>query len=295
MKLSQYEIEEAFSKHNRNATILEELEVEEWFNEEVEKGTQLIQEWLADEYYESKQIRLAKLSNLKSIADLVRYYFIQSTTFYVNMPLVSAGAMIAHKLDNLFDTKAESIKTTVELLAVLIPCDMYKLYRNEYEQYCIESRIVLSDETLNKLNQFMYLPPLIEPAQKLTKNNSSAYKTIKRDSLILGNSMNYHDGNISLDVLNTLNQTKLVIDYDFIDMVHEEPSEHTDKSNWDMYVQQRDFTYDLLKEYDYVILSYKPDKRGRVYSQGYHINPQGNSYHKAMLTLYETEVVPLDY
>ena len=314
--ITQVEIEEAFSKSNRIEIILEELNDEEWFIEEVEKGVKLIQDWLSQEYYQSKQDRLALLKNIKSIKGLIEYYFAQSTQFYQNMPLVSAGAMLAHKLDHLY-SKPDVIKTTVEMLAVLLPCNIYEVYRNDKQQYCISSTIELCSDTLDKLNKLMYLPPMVGKPKKLTKNNSSPLKTIKRDSLILGYKENYHEDNIGLDVLNILNQTKLAIDFDFINMVKEEPDpinmlphylnggdksfedigdiqpEKLDTALWELYIEQRDFTYDLLKEFDYIRMTYKVGKRGRVYAQGYHINPQGDSYHKAMISLYDKEIIEL--
>lgn len=294
MHLRQNELEEMFSKTNRHQLILDELQSEDWFNEEVTKGIELIQDWLGDEYYESKQIRLAKLAKVKSLKSLVEYYFTASTMFYQNMPLVSAGSMLAHKLEPYFESKVDAIKTTVEIIAVLIPCNIYQLYRNDTQQYCISSCIELEQDTLDKLNKLMYLPPLVEPAKPLTRNTSSGYHTIKRDSLILGNPKNYHDGNIGLDVLNILNKNKYKIDFDFISQVKEEPSEKTEQALWEQYIEQRDYTYSLLSDYEVISLTHKSDKRGRIYSQGYHVNPQGDSFHKAMITLATEEIVPLD-
>jgi len=38
-------------------------------------------------------------------------------------------------------------------------------------------------------------------------------------------------------------------------------------------------------------LTNKVDKRGRIYSQGYHINTQGTSFKKAMIDLAHEELV----
>ena len=37
--------------------------------------------------------------------------------------------------------------------------------------------------------------------------------------------------------------------------------------------------------------THKVDKRGRIYSHGYHINPQGSAFKKAMLELSEPELI----
>ena len=38
-------------------------------------------------------------------------------------------------------------------------------------------------------------------------------------------------------------------------------------------------------------LQNKVDKRGRIYTSGYHLNPQGSSFKKAMLNLKKKEIV----
>jgi len=38
-------------------------------------------------------------------------------------------------------------------------------------------------------------------------------------------------------------------------------------------------------------LTHKYDKRGRCYSQGYHVNPQGNDWNKAVIEFAEKEPV----
>jgi DNA-directed RNA polymerase len=38
-------------------------------------------------------------------------------------------------------------------------------------------------------------------------------------------------------------------------------------------------------------MTHKYDKRGRTYSQGYHINPQGNDWNKAVIEFADKEVI----
>jgi DNA-directed RNA polymerase len=40
-------------------------------------------------------------------------------------------------------------------------------------------------------------------------------------------------------------------------------------------------------------LTHRYDKRGRCYAQGYHVNPQGNDWNKAVIELAEKEVVTI--
>ena len=40
-----------------------------------------------------------------------------------------------------------------------------------------------------------------------------------------------------------------------------------------------------------MFITHKFDKRGRIYSQGYHVHIQGTSYKKAILELHNKEMV----
>ena len=42
---------------------------------------------------------------------------------------------------------------------------------------------------------------------------------------------------------------------------------------------------------DKFYLTHRYDKRGRTYAQGYHVNPQGNSWNKAIINFANKEVI----
>ena len=55
--------------------------------------------------------------------------------------------------------------------------------------------------------------------------------------------------------------------------------------------EQSAFFFKLMKHHgNSLYITNKVDKRGRIYSQGFHINPQGDSYHKAMINLKHREI-----
>lgn len=287
--MNQLELENTFGKHNRNKLIKEALMDTDFFQEEIDKGVELIHEWRNDEFYESKMNRLSLLKDI-DVESIVTNIFIQSTQFYQDMPLVSAASMLAGSLEEYMD-KRSAILTMAEILALLTHCDVYQIYRGNNQQYCIRSLLELGEELETKINNLMYLPPMVSKPRELSKNNHSPFYSKDIDTVFAGSKYNYHEGEVGLDVINTQNSIKYSIDYRIIDNCIEEPSEATEEDLWQQYIDQRDYNHELMKQYEKVYIPNRIDARGRIYTQGYHFNPQSNSYHKAMMQLAKKEVV----
>lgn len=129
---------------------------------------------------------------------------------------------------------------------------------------------------------------------ELTSNYSSGYLT-HTDSLILG-SGNHHDGQICLDVLNTINNVALKLDTDFLSTVEEEPTFALDTpekvDQWAGFKKQSYAFYLLMATNGNVFhLCNKVDKRGRTYVTGFHISTQGTAFKKASIELANEELV----
>ncbi len=181
----------------------------------------------------------------------------------------------------------------------------------------LESKLYLSEEVLNFIEQSEYLPPMVCEPLELESNYDSGYLTHK-ESLILGKG-NHHDGNICLDVLNLANSVKLKLDTDFLRTVEEECGTeltlegvknkalkkgvvYSDdqaaavlvklQEQWPAFKATSAKMYMLMHNLGNEFhLTHKVDKRGRIYAQGYHISTQGSSYKKAMIELANEEIV----
>ena len=205
----------------------------------------------------------------------------------------SISAQIANRLR--FNDKAEGIQTAAELLAVLCLTDAFDIIKvDRSSSLMLQSRIPLSDELVSLIEYSEYLPPMVCKPQKVTHNFESGYLT-HNDSLILGRDNN-HDGNICLDVLNLCNRVRLRLDTDFLATVEEEPTFDLDtlekKTQWDAFKDQSYQFYKLMVDQgNCFYLTHKPDKRGRIYAQGYHITTQGTSLKKASLELADQQLV----
>jgi hypothetical protein len=156
------------------------------------------------------------------------------------------------------------------------------------------SRIPLSSALIKFVENSSYLPPMVCEPLELTTNYCSGYLSHK-DSLILGKS-NHHDGDICLDVLNTINIIALRLDTQFLSKVEEDPTFELDTPEkieaWMQFKRQSYSFYSLMNSQgNEFYLTNKVDKRGRIYSQGYHVNTQGTSFKKASIELANEELV----
>lgn len=281
----------------------------EYMGSSLNTSVKAIKKWLDISEWESKDKRKQAISHLDLhglVADILT-----SITMYCAkpMPMVSIASMINIPV---FTDTLDNIKTVCELIALLEPVGAYSLSRNIDNSIVIESLLEPSEELLNRLNLYCYLPPMIEKPDILINNQSSGYKTINKDSLILGNKENQHKGEICLDVLNKLNQNRYVLDHEFLanykkewfreeldqeglaELSNQEQSDyHIAKQTWEHYqIQFKTLVKHLGTNTFY--LTHKVDKRGRIYSQSYHFNTQGTSFEKACINLKHQELITGD-
>lgn len=308
-------IESFFNEKTLLKYVVEELKEEPEFHEDVQKATALVLEWINTDHFESKNARLECLKVL-DIEQLV-WEIVATVTMQCKtpMPLVNVASMCAHRLG--MKDQGEAIQTMAELISIIGDVDFYLMEKaNRFASWTVKTLIQLSDELEERAQNAQFLPPMIHKPRKLKNNRHSGYMTVRGDSLILGGYQNHHDKNISLDVLNTQNQNAYEIDTDFISSVEEVPSEsireyfqeceedydelsreekrmlQMEKENWEHYKYQCYLTYSLMIHHgNQFYFNHKVDKRGRIYTYGYHLNPQGNEFKKATLNFAKKESV----
>lgn len=258
----------------------------------VSEGVELLNDWLALTYYKSKQARLDQIKHMDMEA-IVRQVFVATTYCQAPEPFTSIAGQLAARLH--FDDRIDAIKTTSEIVAVLCNTDAFNIMKtHELADLSIESCIPVSEELLTYITNSRYLPPMVCEPETLTRNKQSAYLT-HNDTLLLGKN-NHHDHDISLDVLNTQNHVPLCLNTAFLSTVEEEAtfdlSDPEKRDIWNNYKQQGYELYSLMvKQGNRFYLTNKPDKRGRIYTQGYHITLQGTAFKKACVDLADQEIV----
>lgn len=256
------------------------------------QGVELVNNYMSKDYYASKNARINQLKGL-DISQLVMDIFVGVANCLRPVLFTSIAAQMAGRLH--FSDKVEAITTTAELLAVLCNTDAFDITKaDKMASLVLVSRIPVSKELVTFIEESQYLPPMVCKPAVLENNYSSGYLT-HTDSLILGTG-NHHDGDICLDVLNTMNSTALRLDTDFLSTVAEEPTFDLDTQDkyeqWTKFKAQSAAFYSLLtKQSNELYLTHKVDKRGRIYAQGYHISTQGNAYKKASIELAHQELV----
>lgn len=240
-------------------------------SEQLQIAVEVIEEWLDKEEWESKNIRKEYIRQL-DIHKLV-LKVLSNLALVKPMPLASfAGSLTLHK----GMSEQQNITTAIEILVVLTKSNLVGIVKNQ-DSYDTWFRPILSQELQDRIRLSCYVPPKHEPV-----------KVVNNIGIICGNHYNQHDKYLSYDVLNTLNSTALEVDTWFIDN-HDKPLPNEDEY-WDKYLEEFNTLYELIKDKP-LHFEYRYDKRGRVYSSGYHFNPQGSSFEKASLSLVNKELV----
>ena len=306
--------EERFSRKHIDAKIRAAILENPGMRQKLQLGELLVNEWMAGTYYESKMKRIAQLKGM-DIEALVMDIFVGVAYCLRPELFTSVSAQMAARLK--FSDRTEAITTVAELLAVLCGTDAFDINKEgRMASLMLVSCIPLPETLVTFIEESQVLPPMVCTPLELTHNYSSGYLT-HNDSLILG-SGNHHDGDLCLDVLNTLGKVPLKLDLEFLSTVEEDPSEITEDKiieeaakrgkhlsfaaatervrvaleNWANFKEQSYMMYSLIAQQgNRVYLNHKVDKRGRIYASGYHITTMGAPFKKAMLEFAKEEIV----
>lgn len=284
--------EELFSRKHIDKKIRAAIEANPTMMEKVHQGVGMVQEYMSKEYYASKMERIAQLQEL-DLATLVMDIFVGIAYSQKEELFTGVTAMLASRLG--WDDKTPAITTMAELVAVLCETDAFDIYKaSKGDSLMVQSRIPLDDQLLEYIQHSTYLPPMVCEPLELTHNFSSGYLT-HNDSLILG-SGNHHDGDICLDVLNTMNKVALKMDTEFLSQVEEEPTFELDTQDkidgWNSFKEQSYYFYQLLNQQgNRLYFNHAVDKRGRIYCRGYHLSTMGTAFKKAMLEFADEELI----
>lgn len=161
----------------------------------------------------------------------------------------------------------------------------------------------VSQDVKDDLERYQYpLPMVIEPKEVKT-NMDTGYLTI-RTSVILKD--NHHEDDVCLEHLNQMNRIKLRINHNVAQMVKNQ-WKGLDKAKPEETYEDYQKRVRAFAKYDRTArdvmmmievsgngefyLTHRYDKRGRCYSQGYHINYQGNPWNKSVIQFAHEEVV----
>jgi hypothetical protein len=284
--------EERFNRKHIDTKIRAAIEADAGMQAKLLQGVALVKAYMDGTYYASKMARIAQIKDM-DLAALVMDIFVGVAYSLRPELFVSVTAQMASRLK--LSDRVEAITTVAELMAVLCQTDAFDITKeSRMASLMVVSRIPLPEILIDFIENSQFLRPMVCEPLPLTHNYSSGYLT-HNDSLILG-SGNHHDGDLCLDTLNTMNKVALKLDLGFLSTVEEEPTFELDSQDkvdmWGRFKKHSYMFYSLMAQQDNRFhLNHKVDKRGRIYSHGYHINPQGTAFKKAMLEFANEEIV----
>lgn len=290
-RLEQLTIENKFSKHNLIEILSEH--VRSRIPKKIEQLFDAMIEYCSIPSWESKGTRLAHLmeQDLWSIAEDIAMILVPLEG---SRPIQSVATMVAAHLN--YADPWDGIKTASELITIACDidlCDIDMPSCSETGSLIVKSRYKLPADIRSRLAQVKYLPPMICPPNQIRSNSDSGYLDSKHDSIILNN--NHHNEKQCLDVINIQNGIPLSIDEEVLaeDEESTKPLDTVEKrTNFNTLVSESSEVYaDLLSQGNKFYFTHKYDSRGRLYSQGYHVNYQGTPYKRALISLCNKELV----
>lgn len=292
--LQQFCIEDAVSKHNIRERVREDIGCE--LPEALRSSVGRLQAYAVGSYYPSKMNRIQKVLWAFERPDDIVLEVLQAVLQVDGVkPIQNVCAQIGHALG--FEDTFDGVKTAAEILAVLKDEGIYTLYKpGEMGTYMsIESHYKLNDETIMAINKCKYLPPMLCIPKNWESNCYGGYISA-HSSVILGDG-NHHIENQSLDVLNIIQKVAFELDTEVLKEPEVSSKEldtlDKERSHAQLVKESRQIYQDMLGHGNEFYFVHKYDKRGRMYSQGYHINLQSYQYKKALLNFKTKEVISL--
>jgi len=258
----------------------------------VNGAVELLQKYVLGNYYASKNRRLKLLLMTElSPEDIVLEVLIAVLPIQTVQPIQNVCAQLGNKLG--YEDVFNGVKTASEIIAVLVNLPLYTVYMPGVKgtYLSIQSEFSLSKEVRNAIDSCKYLPPMLCEPRDWNNNTDGSYIT-KKTSVVLGKD-NHHDEDQALDALNIIQKVSFSLD-PFVLNMEEESSKLLDtqekKDNHARIVNASNAVYEeLIEQGNEFYFGWRFDKRGRMYSSGYHVNLQSYAYKKALLNFTKRE------
>jgi hypothetical protein len=261
------------------------------FNEEVqdidlEPITQAIETMASKDYWVSKNKRLEHLLISEEVARIL----VQSTlgfTYQIQeligriAPMISKGLPYKDMVRNASDVieACENHVYEVQIGNAIMVKSFYKLNQNTYDY----------------IAQAKYNPPMLDKPKDWDSNDNGGYYDNDTHSM-LGGVHKQHSETQALDVLNKLQQIAWELDPLIIGMEMEPNKEFKSPDSHEQFQAFKKECVEVHKKYMnkpfWYIVQF--DMRGRMYTQGYHIQFQGSGYQKAIHSLVNKQLITGD-
>ena len=300
----QKDMELSYSMKALHKEWRELFEASEGFMEQYNVCLDYLTRWVAHEHSsELKNARLAQLDK-ELLPEMLWAVLLSIISFaheeqlFINIAFKCVNALGMHE-------REEAIHTAFEMIGMLSRVtNLFSVYKiTKQGSLRIKSNMQLSKGMVDAILEREYSTPIFSKPKEVKQNFGSAYQT-KCPSIFNGSFLNHSDYNAALDALNLFNSTRYAIDEDFVENYNEvDDWDVTNNKNYAylsqveilnlQQMQQRNFAryrYNSLFTIKLCLLNgnnfslnHKYDKRGRMYTDSYYLNPQGNDYKKCTL------------
>ena len=261
-----------YSKRMRNNLILNDV-LDDIPTKITESLSIAINNYRKDNYYQSKQYRIDKLPETVDIVTNIIAIILSSKR---KRPIQGLATELGFSLG--YHNQINAVKTGAEILSICHGKLYDIILSNDSTE--IVPKFKLKRDTVDKLNVLQYLPPMLQKPNDWISNTDGGWLW-ERKSIILGKGT-HHNKLQAYDALNLLQSVAWTIDIPtYTNFVN--TNEAMDNDQFERVVR------DYFGKPFYFVWRY--DKRGRSYSSGYDLNVQSNEYGKALLSLFNKQVV----
>ena len=191
------------------------------------------------------------------------------------------------------------LETASEMLGVLNTTPFIDvIYPRNTEEgvLMIQSNIDHDAEILKYLENQRYILPSLVPPKEITTNTETGYQTLTGSIMTKGK---HHELPMNLTHLNRQNAIPLTMDervYRLSEPVFKEEDGEEDKDRMKRLTAWKQLNHECIDIYKKFVgavfyLTNKYDERARFYTQGHHLNVQGDDYRKGAIEFAEPELI----
>lgn len=240
---------------------------------EMDRAINMVMDWtMIDFKYESKNARIAEWNPSDKDIYVVLCHILIGCLIHREMNYQAMIGFITN--DIRCNDQIDRIKTAAEVIALAYQCDLIVITKKS------DSMVITTEFELD------------EDIPEFDKHQPERHAYVAETNQILGSRFKQHDKDTCLSHINTMNAVPLALEWRVINELEDKPKkeEIEDEEAWQDFVRRSQATYQNIGT-DTFYLRWSYDTRGRSYSQGYYINPQGASFKKAIVSLANKELI----
>ncbi|MGL4252923.1 MAG: hypothetical protein ACRCR2_02540 [Fusobacteriaceae bacterium] len=274
--------------------------------------------WANEDHYDAKKRSLETLLEVDIESMLIDILAILLVAYPPHVPFELTAVIGLVKNCLPYPNEDEQIKRCGEVIFHMANCDLLGMrpaFASPTGTITVYNKYSIGGDTAKYINQMRFTPPMVCKPLEVTKANESGYLTKGHGKKVL-KPKHMHNFPINLVSINKFNQTALTIDTELLELIEDkmkiakpkakkkyEAEVNKNKPTKIKSLESRQRDFDKLKQETAEVcenliaagnvfhLTHFYCGRGRTYSNGYHVDYQGNPFRKAMVSFVETAPV----